>query len=55
MLHKKQNFYFMIKLILKKLSNIRLFLLNKSEYNVRYYSANELKFIKRKNKLQKLD
>lgn len=44
----------MMKLILKKLSTLYAFLLNKDEYNIRYYSANELKFIKRKNTLQKL-
>ena len=51
----KQNFYFMMKLILKKLSKLYSVLFNKSEYNIRHYSSNELKFIKRKNTLQKLD
>ena len=44
-----------MKLILKKLSKLYSVILNKSEYNIRYYSANELKFNKRKNTLQKLD
>jgi hypothetical protein len=45
----------MIKPVLKKLSTLFSFLLNKNKYNIRYYSANELKFNKRKNTLQKLN